>query len=133
MAADGPFFNRQLSAGQSARMVHFNSAFYNVTDVVESVPPAPSNLSATATHNTVTLSWRAPDDETVTGYRILRRGPGQTEFEVHVTDTPNTENQYTDTVDVNPDTGYEYTVQAINTAGVGPASNAATVQTPAAP
>ena len=28
MAADGPFFNRQLSAGQSARMVHFNSAFY---------------------------------------------------------------------------------------------------------
>ena len=30
MAADGPFFNRQLSAGQSARMVHFNSAFYNL-------------------------------------------------------------------------------------------------------
>ena len=29
MAADGPFFNRQLSAGQSARMVHFNSAFYS--------------------------------------------------------------------------------------------------------
>ena len=28
MAADGPCFNRQLSAGQSARMVHFNSAFY---------------------------------------------------------------------------------------------------------
>ena len=105
----------------------------HITDVVESVPSAPSNLSAAATHNTVTLSWRTPDEETVTGYRILRRGPGQTEFEVHVTDTANTETQYTDTVDVNPDTGYEYTVQAINTAGVGPASNVATVQTPTAP
>ena len=105
----------------------------HITDVVESAPPAPSNLSATATHNTVTLSWRTPDDETVTGYRILRKQPGQEEFEVHVTDTANTETQYIDTVDVDPDTRYEYMVQAINAAGVGPASNAATVQTPAAP
>ena len=52
----------------------------HITDVVESVPPAPSNLSATATHNTVTLSWRTPDDETVTGYRILRKQPGQEQF-----------------------------------------------------
>ena len=105
----------------------------HITDVVESVPPAPSNLSATATHKTVTLSWRTPDDETVTGYRILRQQPGQEQFEVHVTDTANTEIQYIDTVDVDPDTRYEYTVQAINVVGAGPASNVATVQTPAAP
>ena len=105
----------------------------HVTDVVESVPPSPSDLSPTATHNTVTLSWKTPDDETVTGYRILRKQPGQEEFEVHVTDTANTETQYVDTVDVDPDTRYEYMVQAIDAAGVGPASNAATVQTPAAP
>ena len=105
----------------------------HVTDVVESAPPAPSDLSAAATQDTVTLSWGAPDDETVTGYRILRKGPGQQEFEIHVTDTANTETQYIDTVDVNPDTIYEYMVKAINTAGAGPASNVATVQTPATP
>lgn len=105
----------------------------HVTDVVETAPPAPSDLSAAATQNTVTLSWRTPDDQTVTGYRILRKGPGQTEFEVHVTDTANTETQYIDTVEVNPDTIYEYMVKAINAAGAGLASNAATVQTPAAP
>ena len=93
-----------------------------------------ANCKSYVGHGTsMTLSWRTADDETVTGYRILRKQPGQEEFEVHVTDTANTETQYIDTVDVDPDTRYEYMVQAINAAGVGPASNAATVQTPAAP
>ena len=32
MAADGTFFNRHESANQSARAVHFNSAFYKVVE-----------------------------------------------------------------------------------------------------
>ena len=45
MAADGPFFNRQLSAGQSARMVHFNSAFYT-RSFIRAKPPAGSVVPA---------------------------------------------------------------------------------------
>ena len=40
-------------------------------------PPAkPRNLSATATHDSVTLTWDDPGDDTITGYVILRRIPG---------------------------------------------------------
>ena len=40
----------------------------------------PQNLTATSTHGSVTLTWDAPDDDTVTGYRIFRRQPGQETF-----------------------------------------------------
>ena len=37
-------------------------------------PPAPTNLTATVNDDgSVTLSWEAPDDDSITGYRILRR------------------------------------------------------------
>ena len=42
-------------------MVHFTSADY--------MPPG---LRATATRNSVTLSWEDPEDSAITGYRILR-------------------------------------------------------------
>ena len=39
-----------------------------------SEPPAkPTGLSATATHDSVTLTWDDPQDESITGYVILRR------------------------------------------------------------
>ncbi len=41
-----------------------------------SAPPAPQNLAAVANDDgTITLSWTAPDDDFITGYRILRRRP----------------------------------------------------------
>ena len=41
-------------------------------------PPAPENLTARANSaGSITLSWEAPDDDTVTGYRIRFPGPPQ--------------------------------------------------------
>ena len=40
-------------------------------------PPArPTGLSATASHDSVTLTWDDPGDDSITGYVILRRIPG---------------------------------------------------------
>ena len=52
---------------------------------------SPANLSATATHNSVTLAWDAADDDRVTGYRIERNG------EVVVEDSGSTDTGYVDT------------------------------------
>ena len=67
----------------------------------------------------MTLTWRAPDDSTVTGYRILRKKLGQSDLSVHVEDTASARTSYVDTVDVEADTTYVYRVKAINTAGAG--------------
>ena len=37
------------------------------------VPDKPTGLSATATHDSVTLTWNDPGDDSVTGYVVLRR------------------------------------------------------------
>ena len=62
-------------------------------------PGAPRNLRGAANADgTVTLSWDAPDDDTVTGYQILRRRPteGENTLLVHVNDTGSTATKYTD-------------------------------------
>ena len=41
----------------------------------DSAPAKPTGLSATATHDRVTLTWDDPNDDSVTGYVILRRPP----------------------------------------------------------
>ena len=48
------------------------------TDAVAAAEPAeppakPRGLSATATHDSVTLTWDDPQDDSITGYVILRR------------------------------------------------------------
>ena len=88
-------------------------------------PPAPLNLTARANDDgSVTVSWDAPNDDSITGYRVLRRQPGEAEFsmaesEVH---TGGTETTYTDdhlTLDVL----HAYSVRAINAAGSSERSN----------
>ena len=100
-----------------------------VTDVLE-VPPAPQNLRATSTASSVTLEWDAPDDASVTGYRVLRRRPleGESTLLVYVEDTGNTDTTYVDT-GVDPGTAYVYRVRAINAAGAGARSNSVRVET----
>ena len=102
----------------------------SVGNVAETRPPAPQDLTATATHNSVTLTWTAPADSTVTGYRILRRRPdhGETQLLVHVSDTGSTATTYTDSA-LSPSTRYVYRVEAINAKGTGPYSNRVTVTT----
>ena len=89
------------------------------------VPPAPTGLTGTINDDgTITISWTAPEDDSVTGYQVLRRRPEweETELEVYVDDTGNTQTSYTDTNTVE-DTRYVYRVKAWNSAGPSEWSN----------
>ena len=88
-------------------------------------PPAPTNLTATVNSDgSVTLTWEAPDSDSVTGYQILRRRPyeGEKTLLVYVADTGSTATTWTDT-NVTAGTQHVYRVKAINDAGAGNQSN----------
>ena len=88
-------------------------------------PPAPENLTGTANSDgSVTLRWGATDDDSVTGYQILRRKPGEGEdtLLVHVYDTGSTATEYIDN-DVTPEVLHAYRVKAINPEGLSSRSN----------
>ena len=89
-------------------------------------PPAePTNLTAVVNEDgTVTLSWDAPDDDSVAGYQILRRRPtmDETKLLIYVADTGSTVTTFTDT-DVTAEVPHVYRVKAINAAGLGKWSN----------
>ena len=95
-------------------------------------PAAPRNLTA-AVHGdgSVTLSWEAPDDDSVSGYQVLRRRPyeGEKTLLVYVADTGSTATTFTDT-DVTAGTQHVYRVKAINAAGPGAQSNYVNVDVP---
>ena len=99
-------------------------------------PPAkPTGLDATATHDSVTLTWDDPGDDSVTGYVILRRIPGvdpQGHFDVLVADTGTAATTYTDDT-VSAETRYTYRIKAINGAGTSERSRWYHIDTPAAP
>ncbi len=95
-------------------------------------PPAPRNLTGVANDDgSVTLSWDAPGDDSVTGYRILirhtvKQAPGV--FSKLAANTGTTATTYTDRV-ASPETRYAYRVKAINAAGAGKRSNYVKVTT----
>ena len=99
-------------------------------------PPAtPKNLSATASHDSVTLTWDDPGDDTITGYVILRRIPGvdpEGHFDELVADTGTDATTYTDNT-VAAETRYTYRIKAINGAGTSERSRWSHIDTPAAP
>ena len=95
------------------------------------LPAAPTGLSANPSYDRVTLSWDNPEDDGVTGYRILRGADADT-LAVIAEDTGNAAREHVDE-DVEPEPAYSYAVQAINTDGAGPQSGAAGVTTLAAP
>ena len=83
-------------------------------------PGIPRNLTGTANANgTVTLRWNDPNDDSVTGYQIMRRSPtqGEKKLLVYVNDTGSAATEYTDT-NVVPNELYAYRVKAINPAGL---------------
>ena len=98
-------------------------------------PAAPQQVLSAAGHDIVLLSWTDPQDDSITGYRILRadvvdgvRG----EFAVLSEDTGSAAASYTDNT-VEPETSYVYRVLAINPGGVSDPSRDVEVSTPAAP
>ena len=112
-----------------------STATVEVAAAAPTEPPGrPRNLTGTANSDgTVTLSWDAPNDDSVTGYQILRRRPreGESTLLVHVNDTGSTAAEYTDN-DVTPDVVHAYRVKAINAVGLSKQSNFVSV-TPAQP
>ena len=110
------------------------------TDVVAGAQPTeppdkPTGLDATATHDSVTLTWDDPDDDSITGYVILRRVPGvdpEGHFDVLVADTATAATSYTDDT-VSAETRYTYRIKAINGAGTSERSRWVHIDTPAAP
>ena len=98
-------------------------------------PTKPRNLEATATHDSVTLTWDDPGDNTITGYVILRRIPGvdlQGHFDELVANTGSASTTYTDDT-VAAETRYTYRIKAINGAGTSERSRWRHIDTPAAP
>ena len=90
----------------------------------------PFGLDTDAGAFDVTLTWRAPDSEGITGYQVLR-GDSADEMTVIADDTGNTDTSYTD-APVTPETTYYYAVRARSAQGTGPASPAHLVTTSAA-
>ena len=94
-------------------------------DEPDQPPHAPTNLTATENDDlSITLNWAAPDDDTITGYQILRRRPqeGEPDLLVLVEDTDSTQTTYTDHTSTEQ-TRYVYRVKAVNSAGAGKQSN----------
>ena len=91
----------------------------------ESPPAKPTNLTAAVNADGhIVLSWTAPDDDSVTGYQILRRRPseGESALLVYVEDTRSTATTFTDT-GVTAGVKHVYRVKAINAAGLSDWSN----------
>ena len=100
------------------------------------VPSSPEGLSVTSvTHDSVTLSWTALDDSSVTGYQVLRRdhadGPDST-YAVIADDLGSDTTTYVDT-DVSASSSYSYRVKARNAAGLSASSGHVRADTPAVP
>ena len=102
----------------------------------------PTGLTASSvSHDSVTLTWDDPGDDSITGYQVLRRsrdgdeygdGQGAAEFVAVVDDTGSTATTHTDT-SVSPRTGYIYRVKARKLQRLGEASDAANAETSETP
>ena len=100
----------------------------------ENPPAVPMNLQSSATHDSVTLTWTASTDQTVTHYAILRRNPATDASQVfHVIESnAGAETSYTDLA-VSASTTYIYRVKSVSPTGVSRWSGFAKADTPAAP
>ena len=117
-------------AGTSER-----SRWVHIDTPAAPVPDKPTGLEATASHNSVTLSWDDPGDDSITGYVILRRvrvNDTGGDFDVLVADTGSAATTYTDDT-VAPGTTYTYRIKAINEHGVSERSRWYHIDTPASP
>ena len=110
------------------------------TDAVAAAEPSeppdkPKGLEATASHGQVVLTWNDPQDESITGYVILRRvrvNDQGGDFSVLVANTESAATTYTDNT-VAASTTYTYRIKAINEHGASERSRWVHIDTPAAP
>ena len=108
----------------------------NVTTPAEPVqndpPAAPTGLTTSAVeHESLTLTWNDPQNDNITGYRILR-GPDTNSLSTLQTDTGGAATAYIDTT-VAAETTYHYAVIALSDDGDGTQSDTFSVTTLPAP
>ena len=112
------------------------SATFSVTTPVEPVdeetvvlidPPA-GLAESDVKHDSLTLIWDDPNNDAITGYRILK-GTQPDDLSVSTGNTGTDDTKYTDP-NVEDATTYFYSVNALTTNGIGPRSHVA-VTTPA--
>ena len=111
------------------------SRWFHIDTPAAPVPAKPTGLSASASHDQVVLTWDDPDDETITGYVILRRLPGvdpEGQFSELVSNTGTAALTHTDDT-VSAETRYTYRIKAINEHGTSQRSRWFHIDTPAAP
>ena len=98
----------------------------------DSTPAAPTGLTASqVTHESLTLTWGNPEDDSITGYRVMR-GDSATSLSTLEENTQGVSTEYEDAT-VEPETTYHYAVVALSTNGDSPQSDSISATTPAAP
>ena len=123
------------SAGLSRRSSYANAE-------TSGPPGRPTGLAvSSASHDSITVQWDDPLDDSITGYQILRRsrdggtyadGEGSWEFVVIEDDTGTADIEYIDTT-VTAETRYVYRVKARNPGGLSERSSYANAETTTAP
>ena len=99
------------------------------------LPAKPTGLAAGVTHDSVTLSWDDPRDDTISGYAILRRDKdvhNRGTFHTINPDTGTADTTYTDTT-AEPERRYIYRIKAITAHGYSKTSAYHRTDTPPAP
>ena len=111
------------------------SRWFHIDTPAPPVPDQPTGLEATASHGQVVLTWNDPQDDSITGYVILRRIPGvdpEGQFSELVSNTGTDATTYTDDT-VTAETRYTYRIKASNEHGTSERSRWFHIDTPAAP
>ena len=100
----------------------------------ESPPARPTDLQASAKHDSVSLTWTASTDQTVTHYAVLRRDRDKADAGVFkvIDGNAGSATSYTDG-SVSPEGSYVYRVKAVSPTGVSQWSSYARADIPADP
>ena len=97
----------------------------------ESPPARPTDLQASAKHDSVSLTWTASTDQTVTHYAVLRRDRDKADAGVFkvIDGNAGSATSYTDR-SVSPEDSYVYRVKAVSPTGVSQWSSYARADIP---
>ena len=119
--------------GNGARSITSVTTPAEPDETVQNDPPAaPTGLVASRVgHSVLTLSWDDSQDDTITGYRVLR-GPDADSLSTIQADTESASTEYTDDT-VAPETTYHYAVIALSTEGDSQQSTTISATSTAAP
>ena len=100
----------------------------------ESPPARPTDLQSSAKHDSVSLTWTASTDQTVTHYAVLRRDRDKADAGVFkvIDGNAGSATSYTDR-SVSPEGSYVYRVKAVSPTGVSQWSSYARADIPADP